>query len=90
MDPTACCRLLADALTDNHQDDADEHAGNLLNWVTSGGFMPAQGCLEEITEIAADSLADLTCDTSWEARHSPFTDSPALIKLLNLIPHWIG
>ena len=75
MDPTATCRLIAEALADNHQDEADEYSGNLVAWVGRGGFLPAKRQLNEIAEIAADSLED----------YDGYLD---LLKLLELIPRW--
>ena len=40
MDPTACYRLLVEALDAGEWDEAENHAMNLGVWINNGGFWP--------------------------------------------------
>lgn len=40
MDPNACLRMLLDAHRNGDSDSADEHRGDLCDWMTRGGFPP--------------------------------------------------
>lgn len=40
MDPAETLRMLLDALSENDQYDATEHARNLSDWLDRGGFCP--------------------------------------------------
>lgn len=55
MDPTATCKLIVYFLMQGDFDAANDSAQDLVNWINNGGFMPAQGYLEAIAEIIADS-----------------------------------
>lgn len=41
MDPDECLRLLLAALDEDDEEDAEEHAENLEEWLCRGGFEPA-------------------------------------------------
>ncbi len=47
MDPDTCFSELLGALATNEQEEAHEHADNLLTWLDRGGFSPGGGKLRE-------------------------------------------
>lgn len=40
MDPQACMQLILGAIGDGNREDAEEHLGNLMRWLSNGGFAP--------------------------------------------------
>ena len=67
MDPTQTCQVIIDALMRGHFDDADTAAAALVAFIESPtGSMPAQGYLNEILEIVADSLEPIDGLTGLE------------------------
>ena len=47
MDPNTCFSELLEAVAANEQQDAHEHAENLLAWLDRGGFSPGGGKLRD-------------------------------------------
>jgi len=77
MDPTATCKLLISAIARNEHDTIAELCEALTGWICNGGFMPAQGYLEEVLENLADTGED------W-AEH------PEIVFFMEHAPDWAG
>jgi hypothetical protein len=54
MDPDAALQRIRDALADNDAEEAGYAAGDLLEWVSRGGFPPSDPAWEQTTRQAAE------------------------------------
>lgn len=61
MDPVACYEMLCDALEHEDYEVAEECAGNLIDWVKRGGFVP-----EEINVLSLLDLIKSSAHFHWE------------------------
>lgn len=70
MDPTACWRLIKEAIEDARWEEAAEHAENLLEWLRRNGFPPNITGNKLFDTVIARATA--TAVASWDVEEVPY------------------
>ena len=60
MDPYEVLEFLVNAITHGNEDEAEEHASDLRNWLERGGFLPelSEARTEEIVQALLTLILD--------------------------------
>lgn len=62
MDPTETCNLLSEAINDEDWGAARDHANDLRDWLSRGGFLPHGQAVLELMEKLTAHFAELGPD----------------------------